>query len=46
VCRAIEERDEGRPTLSELRAAVAISPHHLQRVRCWTASKSTEQKHD
>jgi AraC family transcriptional regulator of adaptative response/methylated-DNA-[protein]-cysteine methyltransferase len=32
VCRAIEERDEGRPTLTELGAAVAVSPHHLQRV--------------
>lgn len=32
VCRAIEDRDEGRPTLAALGAEVAVSPHHLQRV--------------
>ena len=32
VCRAIEARDEGVPTLDELGALVGVSPHHLQRL--------------
>ncbi len=32
VCRTIETRDEGVPTLDELGSAVGISPHHLQRL--------------
>lgn len=32
ICRAIEERDEGAPTLAELGAEAGLSPHHLQRL--------------
>lgn len=32
ICRIIEERDEGVPTLTELGAEAGLSPHHLQRL--------------
>jgi AraC family transcriptional regulator of adaptative response/methylated-DNA-[protein]-cysteine methyltransferase len=32
LCWAIEDHDEGTPTLAELGQAVDVSPHHLQRV--------------
>jgi AraC family transcriptional regulator of adaptative response/methylated-DNA-[protein]-cysteine methyltransferase len=31
VCRLIEEHEEGAPTLTDLGAAVGLSPYHLQR---------------
>lgn len=32
ICRSIEDRDEGVPTLTDLGAEAGLSPHHLQRL--------------